>query len=200
MAGGIEVVDPPKELPSGQEFIRQLPEWARQAEETTFIVDIFSHTAQAHDHLSEVCANISALAKVTDKATLLSVINGAVRLLVQLNIPEGFLNPIEEKKSKTTEEEKREKVQRIVLPIPNAPCLAHEPRNGQTHILMAAVWLKMSKKYFNEGTAKEACECFDVRVKQLSRVLTGKKYLRGTQAHKCKATEEPLVRRKKSDG
>ena len=200
MAGGVEVVDPPKELPSGQEFIRQLPEWARQAEETAFIIDIFSHTAQAHEHLSEVCANISALTKVTDTATLLSVINGAVRPLVQLNIPEGVLNPIEDKKAKTTEEEKREKIRKMVLPIPNATCLKHEPRNGPTRILMAAVWLKMSKKYFNEGMAKEACEHFDIRVKQLSRVLTGKKYLGGTQAHKRKATEEPLVRCKKSDG
>ena len=159
---GIKVVDPPEELPSGQEFIRQLPEWARQAEEMAFIIDIFSHAAQAHEHLSEVCANVSALAKVTDKATLLSVINGAVCPLVQLNIPEGFLNPIKDKKAKMTEEEKREKIQKTVLPIPNATCLKHKPRNGPTHILTAAVWLKMSKKYFNEGTAREACERFDV--------------------------------------
>ena len=110
MAGGVEVVDPPDELPSGQEFLRQLPEWARQAKETAFIVDIFSHAAQAHEHLSEVCANVAALAKITDKTTLMSVINGAVWLLVQINIPEGFLNPVENKKVKTTEEEKKEKV------------------------------------------------------------------------------------------
>ena len=188
MAGGIEVVDPPEELPSGQEFIWQLPEWARRAEEMAFIIDIFNHMAQAHEHLSEVCANVSALTKVTDKATLLLVINGAVCPLVQLNIPEEFLNPIEDKKAKTTEEEKREKVWKTVLPIPNAPCLAHEPQNGPTCILTAAIWLKMSKKYFNEGTAKEVCEQFDVHAKQLSRVLTGKKYLRGTQARKRKAT------------
>ena len=48
------MVEPPEELPSGQEFLRQLPEWARWAEETTFIIDIFSHAAQAHEHLSEV--------------------------------------------------------------------------------------------------------------------------------------------------
>ena len=197
--GGVEVMDPPEELPTGQEFMRQLPEWARRAKETAFIVDIFEHVARAHEHLSEVCANVSALAKVTDKATLLSIINGAVCLLVQLNIPEGSLNPIEDKRAKTTEEEKREKVWKMVLPIPNAPCLAHEPRNGPTRILTAAVWLKMLKKYFNEGTAKEACERFDVRAKQLSRVLTGKKYLSGTQACKRKATDEQLVRRKKSD-
>ena len=197
--GGVEVVDPPKEMLTSQEFIRQLPERARWAKETAFITDIFEHAARAHKHLGEVCANVSALVKVTDKATLLSIINGAVRSLVQLNIPEGFLNPVEEKRAKTSEEEKREKVRKTVLPIPNAPCLAHKPRNGPTHILTAAVWLKMSRKYFNEGTAKEVCKWFDVRAKQLSRVLMGRKYLGGTQARKRKATEEP-VKRKKTDG
>ena len=71
-------------------------------------MDIFSH-AQAHEHLSEVCANIATLTKITDKSTLMSVINGAVRPLVQLNIPKGFLNPIEDKKALTSEEEKKEK-------------------------------------------------------------------------------------------
>ena len=197
MAGGVEVVDPPEELPSGQEFLRQLPEWARQAEETAFIVDIFSHATQAHEHLSEVCANIAALAKITDKTTLMSVINGAVQPLVQLNIPEGFLNPVEDKKALTSEEEKREKVRKMVLPIPDATCLKHEPWNGPTRILTVAVWLKMSQKYFNEGTAKEACERFNIRAKQLSRVLTGKKYLGGTQARKRKATDEPPAKWKK---
>ena len=127
------------------------------------------------------------------------MINGAVHPLVQLNIPEGFLNPVEDRCAKTTEEERREKVRKMVLPIPNAPCLAHEPRNGPTHILAVAVWLKMLRKYFNEGIAKEACERFDVRAKQLSRVLTGRKYLGGTQARKRKATKETPVRRKKTD-
>ena len=71
----------------------------------------------------------------------------------------------------------------------NAPCLAHEPRNGPTHILAVVVWVKLNHKYFNEGTAKEACDQFDVRAKQLSRVLTGRKYLGGTQSKKHKATE-----------
>ena len=197
--GGVKVVDPPEEIPTGPEFIRQLPERARWAEETAFISNIFEHTARAHEHLSEVCANVSALAKVTDKATLLTVINGAICPLVQLNIPEGFLNPMEDRQAKMTEEERREKVRKMVLPVPNSPCLAHEPRNGPTCILAVAVWLKMLRKYFNEGMAKEVYERFDVRAKQLSRVLMGRKYLGGTQARKHKATEEPPVRRKKTD-
>ena len=43
-----------------------------------FITAIFDHALQAHEHLSSVCANISALAKITDRATLYTIINGAV--------------------------------------------------------------------------------------------------------------------------
>ena len=82
---------------------------------------IYSTTqGRAHQHLAEVCANVAALAKVTDKTTLMTVINGAVRPLVQLNVPEGFLNPLEDVRAPSPEEEKREKVRKTVLPIPDA--------------------------------------------------------------------------------
>ena len=194
------MVDPPEDIPSGEEFLCKLPEQTRRAEEMAFITDIFKHVAQAHEHLLEFCANVAALAKITDKMTLLTIINGAVWPLVQLNVPERFLNPLEDRKALTSEEEKKEKVKKTVLPVPDATCLKHEPRNGPTRILTAAVWLKLSRKYFNEGTTKEVCEWFLVRAKQLSRVLTGRKYLGGTQARKRKTTEEPPAKRKKSDG
>ena len=63
MAGGIEVVDPPEEIPSGEEFLRKLPERARRAEEMAFIIDVFNHTGQAHQHLAEVCANVAGIGK-----------------------------------------------------------------------------------------------------------------------------------------
>ena len=119
--GGVKVFDPPEEIPTGPEFIHQVPERTRQAEETAFISEIFDHAAQAHEHLSSVCANISTLAKITNKTTLHTIINGAVRPLVQINIPEGFLNPVEDRRPKTTEEKRREKVQKMILPTSNAP-------------------------------------------------------------------------------
>ena len=74
---------------------------------------------------------------------------GLVQPLVQLNIPEGFLNPVEDKKAKTTKEEKREKVRKTVLPIPDATCLKHRAKKwSDLHPDMAAVWLKMSQKIF----------------------------------------------------
>ena len=197
--GGVKVFDPPEEIPTSPEFIHQLPERTRHAEETAFIADIFEHAAQAHEHLLAVCVNISVLAKITDKTTLHTVINGAIIPLVQINIPKGFLNLVKDRQAKTTEEQRCEKVRKTVLPVSNAPCLAHEPKNGPTCILAAAVWLKLNHKYFNEGMAKKACERFEVRAKQLSRVLMGRKYLGGTQARKHKATEELPAQRKKAD-
>ena len=67
----------------------------------------------------------------------------------------------------------------MILPRHKSACFKHEPKNGPTRILAVAVWLKLKRKYFSTGTAKEACELFQVRVKQLSRVLTGHKYLGG---------------------
>ena len=152
--GGVEVFDPPEEIPTSPEFIHQLPERTRGAEETAFIAEIFDHAAQAHEHLSAVCTNISALAKITDKTTLHTIINGAVRPLVQINIPEGFVNLVEDRWPKTTEEERCEKVWKMVLSIPNAPCLAHKPKNGPTHILAAAVWLKLTECISMRGQPK----------------------------------------------
>ena len=95
---------------------------------------------------------------------------------------------MEDRQPKTMEEERWGNVWKMILPASNAPCLAHKPKNSPTCVLAVAVWLKLNHKYFNEGTAKEACDRFEVRAKQLSRVLMGRKYLGGTQAKKRKAT------------
>ena len=76
--GGVGVFDLLEDIPSGCEFSHQLPEKTWWAEGMAFIVSIFDHASQAHEHLSMVCTNISALAKITDRVTLHTVINGAV--------------------------------------------------------------------------------------------------------------------------
>ena len=96
-----------------------------------------------------------------------------------MHIPEGFLNPVEDKRPQTTEEEWLQKVEKTVLLKHKAACLAHEPKNGPTRILAAVVWPKLHCKYFNWGRAKEACELFQVCAKQLLQVLVSKRYLGG---------------------
>ena len=99
--------------------------------------------------------------------------------MVQMNVPEDFLDPMGDKKPQTSEEELAEKVEKTVLLRHNSVCWQHKPKNGPTRTLATAVWLKLRRKYFNTGTMKEACELFKVRAKQLSQVLTGCKHLGG---------------------
>ena len=73
-----------------------------------------------------------------------------------------------------------EKLEKVLLPCASAACLKREPRYGPTRLLAVALWLRLKHKYFNSGTAKEACESFKVRAKQLSKLLSGKVYLGGT--------------------
>ena len=76
---------------------------------------------------------------------------------------------------------------KVLLPWPLS--LTWEPWYGTTRLLAAAVWLHLKHKFFNGGTAKEACTTFEVQAKQLSKLLLGKVYLGGSAGAtkgKCK--------------
>ena len=177
--GGIDIVIPDEELPSGKDFVEKLLEKRWKQEELELITGIFDSACEAHSHLATVTANLSSLAKVTDQETLKLIMKSAVWPLIQMNVPEGFLDPIKDKEPQTSEQELAKKIKKMILPRHKSACFKHELKNGLMRILAVAVWLKLKRKYFSTGTAKEACELFQVRVKQLSRVLTGHKYLGG---------------------
>ena len=58
------------------------------------------------------------------------------------------------------------------------------PKYGPTQLLAAVIWLGFKCKFLNEGTKKEACRRFEVREKQLSKILSGSKYKGGTDPKK----------------
>ena len=79
-----------------------------------------------------------------------------------------------------TTEERLAWLEKVLLPWANLACLTREPRFRPTRLLAAAIWLYLKWKFFNSGTAKEACTMFEVWAKQLSKLLSGKVYLGGT--------------------
>ena len=125
--GGVDVVIPKEEPPARKDFIWKLLEKRHKQEEIKLIIGIFDHACKAHSHLATAAANFSSLAKVMDQETLVTVMKAAVQLMVQMNIPEGFLNPVADKKPQTSEEELTEKVERTVLLRHNLACWRHEP-------------------------------------------------------------------------
>ena len=78
-------------------FIHKLPEKQCKQEELELIIGVFDHTCEAHSHMATVAANLSSLAKVTDWETLKLVMQSVVQPLVQMHIPEGFMDPVEDK-------------------------------------------------------------------------------------------------------
>ena len=160
--GGIDIVVPDKEPPSGKDFVRKLPEKRWKQEELELIIRIFDSTCETHSHLAMVTANLSSLAKVTDWETLKLIMKSVVWLLIQMNVPEGFLDPVKDKEPQMSEQELAKKVEETILPRHKAACFKHKLKNGPMRILAVTVWLKLKRRYFLMGTAKEACELFQV--------------------------------------
>ena len=120
----------------------------------------FDHLLEVHAHMSSFMANISSLAKITDPETFDMVMKAAARPMIQVNIPEHYLSPVQDPPPKTTAEECLSQMEKVILPRPAS--LAQEPWYRPTRLLAAAVWLCLKCKFFNGGTAKEACTMFEV--------------------------------------
>ena len=163
------------DVPEGWTFLRQLPKKVWKMEVWELIVTCFNHLSEAHTHMSSFMANISSLA---DPETFDMVMKAAARPMIQVNIPEHYLSLVQDPPPKTTAEECLSQLEKVILPQPTS--LAQEPWYRPTRLLAAAVWLHLKCKFFNGGTAKEACTTFEVRARQLSKLLSGKVYLGGS--------------------
>ena len=84
----------------------------------------FNHLSEAHACMSSYAANMSSLAKIADPDTFQAVLKATAHPLIQVNIPEWFLNPISEPQPQTTSKERVEKLQKVLLLRADAACLA----------------------------------------------------------------------------
>ena len=172
------MVEPATDVPEGWTFLRQLPEKVWKMEVWELIVLCFDHLLEAHAHMSSFTANISSLAKIANPKTFDMVMKAVARLMIQVNILERYLSLVQDPPPKTTAEEHLSRLEKVILPRPAS--LAQEPWYRPTRLLAAAVWLHLKCKFFNGSTTKEACTTFEVRAKQLPKLLLGKVYLGGS--------------------
>ena len=138
---GVDVTKPSIEIPEGWMFFRQLPKKKRKAEVWEMIISCFDHLSEAHAHMSTFVANMSLLVKVCDPETYNMVLKVTARPMIQVNIPECYLSPVQDPPLKTTAEERLVHLKKVLLPWANAACLVKEPRFGPTRLLTAAIWL-----------------------------------------------------------
>ena len=196
---GVEVVDPPEDVPTGEEFMRYLPDKRHKQEVCKCIMGVFDNLLAAHSHMSLAAGNMLLLAKIADEDTFNTILKAAICPVVQINIPEKYLKPMEDPKLKTTTATRLEKLHNMLLPIPDRACITCEPSKNVTRLLATAVWIKLRRRYLNEGYAKDAYQMFDIQAKQLSKVLLGKEYLGGSGQKKKKSNTGPRTQLKKHE-
>ena len=148
------------DVPEGWTFLRQLPEKVWKTEVWELIVSCFNHLSEVHTHMSSFVANISSLAKIANSETFNMVMKAAARPMIQVNVSECYLSPVQDPPLKTTAEGRLTWLEKVILPQPAS--LAQEPRYRPTRLLAAVVWLCLKCKFFNSGTTKEACTTFEV--------------------------------------
>ena len=51
------------------------------------------------------------------------------------------------------------KLKKVLLPKNNTVAMEHQPKYGSTRILAVALWLKLNRKFFSEGTVKKPVSC-----------------------------------------
>ena len=148
------------DIPEGWTFLRQLPKKVWKMEVWELIMSCFDHLSEVHAHILSFMANISSLAKIADPKTFDMVMKAVAQPMIQVNVPECYLSPVQDPLLKTTTEECLSQLEKVILPQPAS--LTQEPWYRPTRLLAAAVWLHLKCKFFNGGTTKEACTTFEV--------------------------------------
>ena len=110
---GVNISEPSAEIPVGWELLYRLLEKKRKTEVKELITMAFDHPLEAHVHMSSFAANMSSLAKIVDPDTFKAVLKAMSQPLIQVNIPDCFLNLLTEPQWKTTAEECLAKLQRF---------------------------------------------------------------------------------------
>ena len=108
-------MEPMAEIPVAWEFIRQLPEKKCKTEVKELITTAFDHLSEAHTHMSSYVTNMSSLTKIMDPDMFQPVLKATAHPLIQVNIPDRYLNPVEEPQLKTTTEERLQKLEKVLL-------------------------------------------------------------------------------------
>ena len=160
--------DPDDDSPTGEDIIRMLPQ-AQSQEVREEYINLFENLSTATHHISVAMANLSALAKKVDTQTFRIILRASAQPLVQININEETLDPARDKPVKSRQESHNEKLKQDILPDATNTRFNGEPANSSTHLLMAAIYLKLKKYLFNEGTQTETSTKFKVKLKAWAR-------------------------------
>ena len=153
----------------------------------TEIADVFFKLSQAHKAYGEAAEGLAELAsRVTPKQYTMLLVALAMPT-IQVVVPGQMVGPLTTPSLHQTEistaigcTELIKFTKSQVLPNPHLPELAEADKNSATRVLVAAVFLKVEKLYFDDTTSgMDASTLFGCKVSQLTKAITGVDYKSG---------------------
>ena len=158
------------------------------------ITKLFGHLQDTHNHMAEVAKAVVNLSKVSSPEQFTSVLQLAVRPIIQLKIPPHLSAPTElrfDKERLTPEEITEENCCNLILPRPFHPKLSTIAFKHPTRCLAAAAHFLIRKKLFNSKYPQLlAAKDFAVVEKKLHLTVSRRKYDLGKKAPKRKRTSD----------
>ena len=133
--GGGEAVDPPGDVPTGEEFLKKFLDRKHKEEVWECIMGVFDNLSAAHSYLSLVTTNMLSLVKIANEETFNMVLKASIQPMVQLNVPEKYLKLMEDPKLKSSITARLEKLRKVLLPNADRACITQEPQNNLTSLV-----------------------------------------------------------------
>ena len=155
------------------------------------ITKLFSHLQDAHNHMAHVAQAVVQLSKVSSPEQFTSVLQLAIRPLIQLKIPPHLSAPTElkfEKERLTQEEITEEYCCNLILSRPFHPKLSGIAFKHPTRCLATAHFLIRKELFNSKYPQLLVAKDFAVAEKKLHLTISRRKYDPGKKAPKKRST------------
>ena len=158
------------------------------------IANVFSKLADAHRTYTEAADGLAQLSTVLTPSQYTTILKVAVMPTIQIAIPGKLISPViappPPPTAASTALGKFEIIKYTkhrVLPDPDSSELAQEEENSATHVLAAAIYLKIENLFFDETSSRlEIATAFKCNINQLTKAVTGVHYKGGPHRYKPK--------------
>ena len=164
------------------------------SEVCSLIADIFSDLAKTHSAQAEVVKELAELATAVTPEQLTLILAAAIPPTLQLSLPIGTISPLTTPPPApatiTTCEGHCDIMmfcKSQILPDPKANRFLKHKKKSPTHVLAAALYILLERKYFEERTSRcEIASMFSITTAQLTKAVMGVNYESGPHQTKRK--------------
>ena len=169
---------PLEDAPEGEEVVTSIQGNTPLTEsQHNLLRELFEDLEVAHEHTARACSVLAHLALSLTPPKMMATLKAATRPLIKINALEGFMDKIKTPRKMELPDDKGARVKITMTSKPNVECMLKEKDNGPTHLLAATLAYRLLCKFSDGTTQREMQKGYNVRAKQLTTCIMGRKYL-----------------------